>query len=106
MHEIFYEFKEITSNTLISTINIEIILHFLAKVDSSLILYETKQVLSKSRNLNMDEEVVNTLEKIFKEKNSNVLIDGEFQMDAAINESAAKRKCPDSEIGGKCNEKN
>ncbi|MFW9864763.1 MAG: hypothetical protein ACFFEN_01565 [Candidatus Thorarchaeota archaeon] len=67
MHEIFYEFKEITSNTLISTINIEIILHFLAKIDSSLILYETKQVLSKSRNLNMDEEVVNTLEKIFKE---------------------------------------
>ena len=67
MNEIFYEFKEITSNTLVSTINIEIILHFLAKVESSLILYETKETISKSRNLNIDDEVVNTLEKIFKE---------------------------------------
>ena len=67
MYEVFYEFKEITSNTLVSTINIEIILHFLAKVENSLVLYETKQIISKSRNLNIDDEVVNTLEKIFKE---------------------------------------
>jgi hypothetical protein len=67
MHEIFYEFKEITSDTLVSKVNIEIVLHFLAKVESSLILYETKQIITKSQNLNIDEEVVNALKKIFQE---------------------------------------
>lgn len=65
MNEIFYEFKEITSQFLASKVDVEIILHFLAKIESSLILYETKQIITKSKNSNIDEEVVKTLQKIF-----------------------------------------
>ncbi|MHA1913038.1 MAG: hypothetical protein ACW990_03755 [Promethearchaeota archaeon] len=65
MNEIFYEFKEITSQSLVSKVDIEIILHFLAKVESSLILYETKQIITKSKMSDIDKEVVTTLEKIF-----------------------------------------
>lgn len=67
MQEIFYEFKVITSDTLVSKVNIEIVLHFLAKVESSLILYETKQTIIKAQNINIDEEVVEALKKIFQE---------------------------------------
>ncbi|MFX1325843.1 MAG: hypothetical protein ACFE8N_12895 [Promethearchaeota archaeon] len=67
MQEIFYEFKVITSDTLVSKVNIEIVLHFLAKVESSLILYETKQIITKAQNINIDEEVVEALKKIFQE---------------------------------------
>lgn len=67
MQEIFYEFKVITSDTLVSKVNIEIVLHFLAKVESSLILYETKQTITKAQNINIDEEVVEALKKIFQE---------------------------------------
>ena len=63
--EIFYEFKEITSNSLSSKVNIEIVLHFLAKVEGTIVLYETKQNITRSRNLNSDEEVIKTLQKIF-----------------------------------------
>ncbi len=63
--EIFYEFKEITSNSLSSKVNIEIVLHFLAKVEGTTVLYETKQNITRSRNLNSDEEVIKTLQKIF-----------------------------------------
>ena len=65
MNEIFYEFKEITSDSLISQINIEIILHFLAKVESTMILYETKQIITKSKNSDLDLEVVKTLKSLF-----------------------------------------
>ncbi|MFX1376022.1 MAG: hypothetical protein ACFFA0_09440 [Promethearchaeota archaeon] len=65
MDEIFFEFKEITSNTLSSKIDIEIVLHFLAKVEGTIILYETKQTITKSSNSDINKEVVKTLEKIF-----------------------------------------
>ncbi|MHA2035411.1 MAG: hypothetical protein ACW972_04240 [Promethearchaeota archaeon] len=65
MDEIFYEFQEITSDSLVSRINIEIVLHFLAKVENTTILYETKQVITKSKNSDIDIEVVKTLKSVF-----------------------------------------
>ena len=66
MNEIFYEFKENPSESdLNSEIKIEIILHFLAKVEGNLILYETKQSINKPSNSNVDEEVINSLNNIF-----------------------------------------
>jgi hypothetical protein len=65
MGEIFYEFKEITSNSLSSKVDIEIVLHFLAKVEGTMVLYETKQNITKSSNSDIDKEVIKTLEKIF-----------------------------------------
>ena len=65
MNEIFYEFKEITRDSLVGIVDIEIILHFLAKIENSLMLYETKQIITKSKNSNSDQEVVKTLQKIF-----------------------------------------
>ncbi len=66
MNEIFYEFKENPSESdLNSEIKIEIILHFLAKVEGNLILYETKQSINKPSNSNVDKEVINSLNNIF-----------------------------------------
>lgn len=66
MDEVFYEFKEIKSETDLSTnIKIEIVLHFLAKAGDTLILYETRQTIPKSVNSDNDTIVVNTLQKIF-----------------------------------------
>ncbi len=66
MNEIFYEFKENPSESdLNSEIKIEIILHFLAKVEGNLILYETKQSINKPSSSNVDKEVINSLNNIF-----------------------------------------
>lgn len=66
MNEIFYEFKENPSESdLNSEIKIKIILHFLAKVEGNLILYETKQSINKPSNSNVDKEVINSLNNIF-----------------------------------------
>jgi len=67
MNEIFYEFKEITSDSLSIKGNIEIVLHFLAKIEEIIILYETKQIITKSSNANIDEQVINALKNIFQE---------------------------------------
>jgi len=66
MNEIFYEIKEVKnhqnlSNDIVATI----ILHFLAKVSDTLILYETKQNLQKSSGQNIKEEAINSLQNIF-----------------------------------------
>ena len=66
MNEIFYEFKEVKKQSdLTSEIEIEIILHFLSKLEAFLVLYETKLKISKSTNSNSDEDVINELQKIF-----------------------------------------
>jgi len=67
MNEIFYEFKEITSDSLSIKGNIEIVLHFLAKIEEIIILYETKQIIAKSSNSNIDEQVINALKNIYQE---------------------------------------
>ena len=70
MDEVFYEFKEIKSESDLSTnIKIEIILHFLAKVGETLILYETRQTVPKSVNSDNDTIVINTLQKIIDQIN-------------------------------------
>ncbi len=81
MNEIFYEFKEIKSQSdLSSTANIEIILHFLAKVENNLILYETKQLISKSKNSDSDKEVIHTLKNVFQNVDSSMsLIKGKIR---------------------------
>ncbi|MBY9011151.1 MAG: hypothetical protein KGD70_02125 [Candidatus Lokiarchaeota archaeon] len=66
MDEVFYEFKEIKNDTEISiNVKIEIILHFLAKVGDTLILYETRQIVPKPANSDNDSLVIDTLQKIF-----------------------------------------
>ena len=80
MNEIFYEFKEITRNSLVGIVDIEIILHFLAKIENSLMLYETKQTITKSKTSNTDQEVVKTLQKIFFSVDSSLsLIKGKIR---------------------------
>jgi hypothetical protein len=80
LDEIFYEFKEITSNTLDSKINIEIVLHFLAKLDNTMILYETKQNIIRSPNSDIDKEVVETLQEIINKVNPSLrLIKGKIR---------------------------
>jgi len=67
MDQIFYEFNEIKNGSQISKdIKIEIIIHFLAKVKENLVLFETKQLISKTPNSKTDEEVVETLQGIFQ----------------------------------------
>lgn len=66
MDEVFYEFKEIKTETDLSlNVKIEIILHFLAKVGETLILYETRQTIPKQVNSDNDSIVISTLQKIF-----------------------------------------
>lgn len=66
MDQVFYEFKEIKDETDLSKeIKIEIILHYLAKISDTLILYETRQKFSKVINSNSDSDVINTLQNIF-----------------------------------------
>jgi hypothetical protein len=81
MNEVYYEFKEAKNNIDLSTgFNIEIILHFLAKIENSLILYETKQIISRSQNVDLDEEVINSLQKLFSQVDPSItLIKGKIR---------------------------
>ncbi len=81
MDEVFYEFKEIKNEVDLSTnVNIEIILHFLAKARDTLILYETKQTYPKPINSDNDSNVVNTLQKIFDQVDASLkLIKGKIR---------------------------
>ena len=68
MNEIFYEFKEIQSQSdLSSNVNIDVVIHFLAKTENQLILYETKQTIVKLSKSNVDNEIITNLKKIFRE---------------------------------------
>ncbi|MBW2978023.1 phosphate acetyltransferase [Candidatus Woesearchaeota archaeon] len=48
-------------------------------------------------------ELVRKAVEIMKEKDSELLIDGELQVDAAVNPKVAPRKCPDSPLKGEAN---
>ncbi len=68
MNQIFYEIKEIKNHVnLTSGVNWEIVLHFLAKISNTVILYETKQKITKSSDSNSREEVVQSLQNIFSQ---------------------------------------
>jgi hypothetical protein len=67
MNEIFYEIKEIKDHVnLSSNVIAEIVLHFLAKVSDTMILYETKQNITKSSDSNSTGEVIQSLQNIFQ----------------------------------------
>jgi hypothetical protein len=75
MNEIFYEFKEnINQSDLISEVKIEIIIHFLAKVEGSLMLYETKLIVNKPISSNIDEEVLSSLRNIFNQVDPSITL--------------------------------
>lgn len=81
MNEIFYEFNEIKSQTdLLSQNNIEIILHFLAKIENSLVLYETKQTIVKMKNSDKDTQAIDTIQKIISQVDESlVLVKGKIR---------------------------
>jgi len=81
MNEIFYEIKEIKNHVNLSRdINAEIVLHFLAKISETLILYETKQNITKSSDSNSSEEVIKSLQNIFQSVNPSLsLIKGKIR---------------------------
>ena len=81
MDQVFYEFKEIKDETDLSKeIKIEIILHYLAKIGDTLILYETRQKISKVINSNSDSDVINTLQNIFDKADTSLkLVKGKIR---------------------------
>lgn len=80
-NEVFYEFKEIRGQgDLSSKVDLEIILHFLARAKETLILYETKQIITKNNDLNSDVEVINALQKTFNQADSSLkLVKGKIR---------------------------
>lgn len=75
MNEIFYEFKEIKDQGNLSSKGFgEIVLHFLAKVSDTLILYETKQNITKAQNSRIDKEIIQKLQNIFLGVNSELIL--------------------------------
>ncbi len=80
MNQVFYEFKEIKEESDLSKeIKIEIILHYLAKIGDTLILYETRQKISKTVNTDSDSDVINSLQSIFDKADTSLkLVKGKF----------------------------
>jgi hypothetical protein len=80
-NEVFYEFKEIRGQgDLSSKVDLEIILHFLARAKETLILYETKQIITKNNDLNSDAKVINGLQKTFNQADSSLkLVKGKIR---------------------------
>jgi len=81
MDQVFYEFKEIKDEKDLSKeIKIEVILHYLAKIGDTLILYETKQKISKEINSNSDMDVIDTLQNIFDKADTSLkLVKGKIR---------------------------
>ncbi|MHA1472491.1 MAG: hypothetical protein ACTSQW_05275 [Promethearchaeota archaeon] len=81
MNQVFYEFKEIKEESDLSKeIKIEIILHYLAKIGDTLILYETRQKISKTVNSDSDSDVINTLQSIFDKADTSLkLVKGKIR---------------------------
>ena len=75
MNEIFYEFKEIQSQSdLSSKVNIDVVIHFLAKTENNLILYETKQTIVKLSTSNVDSEIITNLKNIFQKVDPSITL--------------------------------
>jgi len=81
MNQVFYEFKEIKEESDLSKeIKIEIILHYLAKIGDTLILYETRQKISKTVNTDSDSDVINSLQSIFDKADTSLkLVKGKIR---------------------------
>jgi len=83
MNEVFYELKRSKSNDdLSSDVKIELILHFLSKVEEFMVLFETKVDISKSKHSTSNEgqEIIVELQKIFNQVDSSIsLVKGKIR---------------------------
>jgi len=83
MNEVFYEIKRSKSNNdLASEVKIELILHFLSKVEEFMVLFETKVDISKSNHpaSNQDQEIIVELQRIFNQVDTSInLIKGKIR---------------------------
>ncbi|MFO8019066.1 MAG: hypothetical protein R6U96_10545 [Promethearchaeia archaeon] len=78
--EIFYEFKETKGKDIANQVKVEIILHFLAKVEDHIILYETMLDFTHSQKSDLDKEVIKVMKKAFSQYNTNIsLIKGKIR---------------------------
>lgn len=64
--EVFYEYKESTSSDISIIGKIEIILHFLSKVEDFLVLYETRLLLSDVNASKIEDQVFSKLKEVFE----------------------------------------
>ncbi len=75
MNEVFYEIKECKNQSEVKNENkYEIILHFLAKVDQNTILYETKQIISKSATNLIEKHTIASLEEIIQKVDTSLYL--------------------------------
>jgi len=75
MNEIFYEYNEIKNEQdLTCECEIEIILHFLGKIEEFLVLYGTQLKLKKKTNSEVEQLVIDELKKIFNQVDPNLLL--------------------------------
>jgi hypothetical protein len=75
MNEVFYEFKETKlQSDLSSQFSIEIILHFLGKIESSIILYETTQTIKKTKDSDIDAQVIEALQNLIREVDETIIL--------------------------------
>ena len=81
MDEIFFESKQIDNNNdLTSEIEIDIILHFLSKVEESMVLYETKINVNKSSKAFNEKDIINEIQKILNKADPSIkLIKGKIR---------------------------
>lgn len=83
MNEVFYELKRSKSNEdLSSEVKIELILHFLSKIEEFMVLFETKVDISNSKQpiSNDGQEIIVELQKIFHQVDSSIsLIKGKIR---------------------------
>ena len=83
MNEVFYELKRSKSNDdLSSDVKIELILHFLSKVEEFMVLFETKVDISKSKHptSNEGQKIIVELQKIFNQVDSSIsLVKGKIR---------------------------
>ena len=83
MNEVFYELKRSKSNDdLSSDVKIELILHFLSKVEEFMVLFETKIDISKAKHptSNEGQEIIVELQKIFNQVDSSIsLVKGKIR---------------------------
>ncbi|MHA1805562.1 MAG: hypothetical protein ACTSU4_13675 [Promethearchaeota archaeon] len=78
MDEVFYEYKERTSSDLSINNKIEIVLHFLSKLENFLVLYETKLTLENFTPSDIDQQIIRKLKEVFK-KHEIKLIKGKIR---------------------------
>ena len=83
MNEIFYEIKRSKSkDDLSSEVKIDLILHFLSKVEEFMVLFETKVEISKSNNppIKEPQDIIVELQKIMKQVDSSIrLVKGKIR---------------------------